>query len=298
MIDITVSWSEIKAWRTCPLQHWLDYRQRQPRRSGPAADLGTTWHLLQQDWYRGRQEHVPTDELAVSVPAEHLTWTPRSEQEQDHLSTLLWMWDGFLQVGDPFHDCTVVGVEQEWVVPLPTVPGQPAKVRFWLKVVIDLVVSRGNRLLVVDHKSQAKHQRPDTLTRDMDLDDQLGLYLYAAQQEFERPAGQMAAVWSYAVTTDLKTAPRPADERFWLAWSARTDAAVARTAVEATESALAAYARPLDVEPPRHPDKEACRWRCGRREVCYYARDADRPVELQPPSRPDQAPFGVTRSHY
>jgi hypothetical protein len=297
--DIVVSWSEIQTARACPLKHWLSYRQRQPsERGGRAADIGTVWHLLQQDWYRGRQAGRPIDELATGVPARHLTYAPTSEAEEHHLSTLLWMWDGFLLNGDPFADCSVLAVEQEFRVPLPRVPGQPAHVRFWLKSIIDLILQQGNRLLVVDHKSQAKHQSAETLSRDMDLEDQLGLYLYTCKTALRQPARSMSACWSYAVTTDTKKSPRPPEDRFWRAWSARTEAAIWRTALEATETALAAYARPLDVEPPRHPDKEACRWRCDWRDRCYVARDSNRSVRLLPPTREDQAPSGVHREGY
>lgn len=302
-IDITVSWSEISAWRKCPLKHWLSYRQRQPEpSSGPAAGLGTVWHLMQEDWYRGRMEAILSGRsivpLASSVPAQHLTFEPRSEAEIDQLSTLLWMWDGFLVNGDPFHDAFILGVEQQWVVPLPRVPGQPRRVRFWLKVKMDLVVRRGRRIIIVDHKSQAKWASPDTLSRDMEIDDQLGLYLYAARKELGVPARNLSACWNYAVTTDLKTHPRDPSQRFWQSWSARTEGALDRLAIEATETAMAAYHRPLQIEPPRHPDKEECRWRCGHRSNCYYARDADRPVQLVEPTRADQAPLGVPRSHY
>lgn len=282
------------------MQHWLDYRQRQPRpQGGYSAGLGVVWHLMMQDWYRGRQGRVSQDDLAVSIPATHLTWTPRSEAEQDSLSTLLWMWDGFLQTGDAFRDGTVMGVEQEWVVPLPRVSGQPSHVSVNLKVVIDLLIRRGaDRWVVVDHKSQARHQEAGSLSRDMDMDDQLGLYLYAVRQRTGAPARHLSACWNYAVTTDTKTKPRPPEDRFWLAWSARTDMAIDRIAIDAAQSALDAYARPLDVEPPRHADKENCRWRCNRREPCYYARDANRPVELQEPTRADQAPDGIDRLYY
>ena len=36
----------------------------------------------------------------------------------NQIAALLWMWDGFLQNGDPFADCRILGVEQEWIVPL------------------------------------------------------------------------------------------------------------------------------------------------------------------------------------
>lgn len=298
-IDITVSWSELSAYRTCPMRHWLDYRQRQPRDRTQvnAATLGTRWHSMMQAWYQGRGEGRWPELLAVEVPAAFLTWTPSSDAEQDMLSTLLWMWDGFLLTGDPFADCQVLGVEQEWRTELPRIPGQPANVTFWLKTIVDLVAQRGPRLLVVDHKSQAKHMKPADMTRDMDVEDQLGLYLWTAGEQLNLPAHRMSACWSYACTTDLKKEPRPPEQRFWLAWSARRRAALAVTAREAAETALAAYARPLDVEPPRHTSKDHCRW-CDHRAPCYVGRDRDRPVELQTPTRADQAPKGIHREGY
>lgn len=298
MTEIVVSFSEIAAWRSCPLKHWLDYRQRQPGTSGPAADTGTIWHLMMQDWYGGRMAGRSLDLLAIEIPARRLTWNPTSEAEQNMLGTLLWMWDGWLLNGDPFPTHTVLGVEHEWRTPLPRVPGQPENVSFTLKTIVDLVLrDMHGRLVLVDHKSQAKHEDAYSLSKDMDMDDQLGLYLYAARHRKAR-ARDMSACWSYACTTDLKKTPRPPEQRFWQVWSARTEQAIQATAVEAAESAMDAYARPLQIEPPRHTDKEACRWRCSHRSPCYFARDAGRPVALVEPTRADQAPDGVRRLNY
>jgi hypothetical protein len=202
------------------------------------------------------------------------------------------MWDGFLINGDPFAADLVLESEQTTTVPLPRVPGQPDWLSLFLKVKIDLVVQRSSRLLVVDHKSQAKVTSPDTLSRDMDMDDQLGLYLYAMRLVSGKPASRLSACWSYAVTTDLKKEPRPPDARFWLSWSARTDHELDAIGREASQSALDAYRRPAYIEPPRHPDKEVCRWRCSHRDAGYHARSSGRAVELVEPYRPDQLPDG------
>lgn len=297
MQTITVSFSEITAFRSCPLKHWLSYRQRQPDVSGPAADLGTEWHLLMQDWYTGRLEGRSPERLGVEIPARRLTWKPTSEAEQNMIATLLWMWDGWLLNGDPFQYHEILGVEAELRTPLPRVPGQPDDVQFELKTVVDLVARSGRRLSVVDHKSQARFEQANSLAKDMDMDDQLGLYLYAMSARGVA-ARSMDAVWSYACTTDTKTKPRPPEERFWTVHSARTPQAIRATAIEAAETAMDAYARPLAIEPPRHTDKEACRWRCSHRSRCYFARDAGRSVELSEPTRADQAPLGVRRLYY
>jgi len=282
------------------MRHWLGYRQRQEGKpSGPGAELGTEWHKMQQDWYQGRKDGRPRDELAVEIPGRHTNWLAGSERDVDLLGTLIWMWDGFLANGDPFLNCRVDTIEETRYVELPRIPGQPDWVTVMLKVKIDLLVvrpeARFERLIAVDHKSQAKHQSPEALSRDMEMDDQLGLYLFAVRQLSGVRASRLSACWSYAVTTDLKKTPRPPEDRFWLAWSARTDAELDRIGAEATESTLDAYRRPLEVEPPRHPDKEVCRWRCDFRDPCYYARQANRPVRLGPSFKPDQAPAGIAR---
>lgn len=295
-MTIVVSWSELKSFRDCPMKHWLAYRMRQEGKpDSHASTVGKIWHSMQQDWYQGRIDQTPIPELQTTIAGTHLSWRAESEKEADILSTLLWMWDGFLEAGDPFADCTVLATEYKVEIPLPPAPGQPDHVSFVLKVIIDLIMQRGNKVIVVDHKSQAKAGNPDNMSRDMDVDDQLGLYLFAIRHLYELRAGQASCCWSYAITTELKKTPRTLDERYWLVWSARTDAELDAIGREASDTAMDAYRRPLALEPPRHPDKENCRWRCDHREPCFYARAANRPVYLTEPYKADQAPDGITR---
>lgn len=300
-LTIVASWSEISQWRVCPMKHWLGYRQRQPRRpDGKAQSMGKIWHSMMQAWFKARQgDPRSLDEVKTDIYAEFLGWHPDTEDGQMILGSLIWMWDGFLTLGDPFAEWDVVEIEAEHLLPLPRIPGQPEHVTIVLKAIIDLVLRkrRTNRWAVVDHKSTSKKFDPDTLSRDMDMDDQLTTYLACIALERGIPAHKIEAIWNYAVTTDLKKTPRPAEDRFWLSHSARTQANLDLGMREFSESVLDAYARPLDIEPPRHPDKENCRFMCDHRERCYYARSADRPVELDVPVKPDQVPLGLPRTY-
>lgn len=278
------------------MKHWLSYRQRQPQKpGGRARDIGKIWHSMMQDWFSQIQERDFPD--ADTIVTKYLNWQPASEEDSDVLSTLLWMWDGFLVNGDPFVAWTVYGVEKEYLTPLPPIPGQPKHVTIVLKSIIDLILRKQTRWAIVDHKSQGQKSDPDTLTRDMDMDDQLSMYLATIFIHEGVAAHKMSAIWNYAVTKDLKKTPRPPEDRFWLSYSARSEQELRRAMAEFSESVLDAYARPAVQEPPRHPDKENCRWRCDHRSICFYARQSDRPVQLEPPQRLDQVPLGLARNY-
>lgn len=295
-VTLTVSWSEVQTWRQCPMKHYLSYRQRQPRTpDSRAQSVGKIWHAMQQSWYQGRKDGTPFEQVIAGIPADFLGWQPESETDTDILSTLMWMWDGFLINGDPFPDWEVVEIEREHLIPLPPIPGQPAHVDIVLKAIIDLVLRKQTRYRVVDHKSQNKVTDADTMSRDMDMDDQLSTYLAAIGMKYGVQAHKMSACWNYAVTTDLKRTPRLPADRYWQADSARTQLELACAMREFSESVLDAYARPLAIEPPRAPDKENCRWRCDHRSRCFYARAGDRSVELDDPVKADQVPDGLAR---
>lgn len=288
MTDIVVSYSEITSWRTCPLKHWMDYRQRQPGgKSGKAADLGTDWHACQQEWYSQGLGSKP--ELHGFVPYTVVP-SPTSQEDAYRFSTLLWIWDGWLRAGDPFRGFRVESVEQELTVPLPRVPGQPDWLNILVKVKIDLVLSKGNKTLVVDHKTTSRFLKADSFAADMDMDDQLALYQYALEYT---GYPNVSVCWNYAITTELKKSPRPLEERFWQTYSTRSAQELKAICADASYSAIDAYRRPLHEQPPRSPDKEKCRWRCSWRSECFYSRAADRPVRLLPPQRNDQLPNGI-----
>lgn len=300
-IVIVASWSEVQSWRICPMKHWMSYRRRQPsdRTKGRGRNIGTLWHGLMQGWFKARIDGgTITEEELDALYGEFIGWEAKSTEEHDIIQTLMWMWAGFIEAGDPFFDWDVIEAEQEHIVELPPVPGQPDHVTIFIKAIIDLVLKKGNRYAVVDHKSTSKKLAPDSLSRDMDMDDQLTSYLGTLWLEWDIPAHRMQATWNYAITKDLVKTPRPLEDRYWLARSARGTDELVRGMAEFSESVLDAYARPLAIEPPRHPDKEHCRWTCDWREPCFYARSANRPVELDEPVKADQVPLGLAPRRY
>jgi hypothetical protein len=279
------------------MKHWLSYRQRQEGPpEGRARQVGKLWHSMMERWTIARMaDGDVSDEVRNEIYGDYLGWHPSSEEEQDILGTLIWMWDGFLQAGDPLATWTPVEVEQTHLIPLPRIPGQPEHVSIVLKAKIDSIFVKGKRWKVADDKTASKKLQPDSLTRDMDMDDQLTMYIAALHFEQGIDAHKIDATWRYAMTTDTKTKPRTLEDRYWLTHSARTNQEVKLGAREFCESVLDAYARPLDVEPPRSPDKENCRYMCDWRDRCFYARSADRPIELGPSHKPDQVPLGLPR---
>lgn len=285
---VRVSYSEIKAFRDCQLKHWLSYRHRQtPERTGRAADLGTRWHKMQQRLFETIKAGGSVEDAVADMLAEDLNPNAAgSYDELEKMAQLRWMLDGWLQVyPELIKGHRVLSVEQELVFPLPEIHPH---VRFYLKVLADVVTAHNGYLWVWDHKSVAKRAGNE---KDMDFDDQSGLYLAGYAQTSGMKVG--GGIWSYAVTEQLKRKERTLDERFWQLWHRRTEPEMRRILLEAAQTALDAYRRPLAVEPVRSPNPDHCRWMCDHRAECFYARKDDRPVFLRAPFKPDQLPQGA-----
>lgn len=283
---IQVSYSELKSWRTCQLQHWLNYRQRQPGGGSPATRLGTKWHKVMEIYYTemaaGNSRIDALDRVMVEWPLDPNTWA--STEDRDHAKTLQWMLDGFLQV-DPLADAKILTLEQEVFALLPDVN---SAVRFRLKAISDAVVHWKGKLWVVDYKSTSRLQGNES---DMQFDDQPGLYLWMLSQLYpDQKIG--GGRWLYSVTQDTKKG-RELNERFWTVEHSRSAKILEVIAREAAVHAGQAYSMPLEVEPPRSPNPDVCRYMCGFRSECFYARTDARPVFLLPPVKPDQFPEGT-----
>lgn len=250
MPDLTVvSYSELDSFRQCPHKHHLQYKERWtgPTRS-PALLRGTAWHSILEAHYLS--EEYPVLDLDVET-----------------LGLLRWMYDGYVEYWGGDADWKILATEWKGEVPLPTPAGYDEPV-FAIKVRLDLVVrelSTGN-IMVVDHKSGKDLPK----RREMDLDDQFGLYVWALRQLGKKVAG---AIHNAARTQRNKSKAQPLDERFGRFTMFRTDAELDRIAQEAADTAATAWLYYGDERPaPRSPNPQTCGWRCPFTETCLMGR--------------------------
>lgn len=298
---ITVSFSELDCFKQCPHKHRLAYKDRWVSdQKAPALARGTLWHLVLEHHYRTIQAAqragcgVPTvDELATKVLP--LLYLPDGSQDEEQ-TLIEWMYLGYLeQYGlDPYWD--VVAVEHAPEVYLPTERG--GRSRFKLKLKIDLIVRAEGRVWVVDHKSCKDLPRQ----KELDLDDQFGLYTWAMRQLGKKVFGSIHNAARTHRNKDPESDPRarnaeglflnkdgsvskvqpqlqPLDERFARARLYRTDEELQSLAVDAYRTAKMAYSLALDSE-PRHTDPDRCGWRCNFTEPCLAGRKGIDEVEV------------------
>jgi len=117
----------------------------------------------------------------------------------------------------------------------------------------------------VDHKSGA--DLPSE--RELDLDDQFGLYTWGLRK---LGVAVFGSIYS-AARTRQTIEPKTLEERFSRTRLYRTDQELETLAREAWATARAFYRYRVGQE-PRAPDSDRCRWRCPFTEPCLLGRKA------------------------
>lgn len=268
LVPIVVSYSELDAFRQCPHKHELAYKQRwAPDRVGPALNTGRIWHEVMAIHY-GCLMSGTTDHERLAFVADHLMTIEESDPETAAL--VAWMYDGYVECYGDDPDWEIVGVEDQRLIRLPTVAGRPS--RFWLRMRVDMLVRERNikspKLWVVDHKSG--RNLPND--RELDIDDQFGLYTWGLRQLGTPVFG---SVYSAARTQRNKVEPQTIPDRFARIRLYRADPELDEIAREAYVTARTAYAYGTGRNPaPRAPDTDRCRWRCPFTEPCLMGRKA------------------------
>lgn len=252
---IVVSYSQLDARRQCPHKAELAYVQRwtSNKDETTAAGRGTLWHKMLETHYLALKAN---EDPEAGVAALLLRFR-RAGKDSDTLDLLEWMYDGYLQAYGHDEDLEIVAVEYRFKVPLG--PG------FELKGVIDLVArDRATGLTwVYDHKSCANLPK----SKELDLDDQFGLYLWGLRQLGHKPFG---CVYNSARTHRNKVKPQPLGERFDRHLMTRTNTEMTSIAADALATARGMY-HPDDVA-ERHTNTDTCRWRCDFTEACLIGR--------------------------
>jgi RecB family exonuclease len=257
----TVSFSEIDTYRQCPHKHELAYKQRwTTTETSEALTRGTLWHLLLERHYLELMTRDNTVQQRLTQ-ARDLTLTDAGE----HAELLEWMYDGYIKQYGLDEHWEIVAVEHQVNTPLPTLNG--GRSHFTLKAKIDLVVRMNGAIWIIDHKTCKNLPNH----KELDIDDQFGLYTWAMQQQGHRVMGCIHSAARTQRNKNQDRHPQTLDERYHRTMLYRTPEELNSIAREAYQTARAAYQWPAG-EAPRSPNTDTCRWRCNYTEACLLAR--------------------------
>lgn len=293
---IVVSFSEIDTYRDCPLKHQLAYVdrwQKEPEEGGPLA-RGSRWHEVMAVHYqtiRGKASWLVDDGVEFGTKAILQLARTRIEEagwfEGDEGELSRWMYDGYVEQFGVDPQWEILAVEHKAELPLltskevaarqeliedhdyrqmgvPTSLAPLPDVRFWVKVIIDLVIRdrMTGKLWIVDHKS-AKDLNKKI---DLELADQFGIYTAGCRALGRKVLGSM---YNGARTYRLKTKAQPLDERFKREMMYRTDTELDNLIIDFRAAAEAAYSdRPIFSS----PNPRDCSWKCDFRDAHLAAR--------------------------
>ena len=292
MEPITISYSELDAFRQCPFKHRLAYVERwsMPVADDSALGKGTHWHSLLEAHYKVIQQHqresggkrhrtLPDDELLTLCAAavkRVLDDLQDSGVNPDTLSLLWWMYWGYAEQWGTDPDWWIVAVEHTAIVPLYEKDGSESHIH--LKVKIDLIIEdRRGRRWFIDHKSG----KDLPLSKDLDFDDQFGLYTYAMRRlgfrvtgcihnatRTQRNKGDIFKPGDEGYKTTMKA--QTLNERMSRTYMNRTDAELSSIQADALADAKLAYSPHNPGR--RHANPDTCKWRCPYKEECIFGR--------------------------
>ena len=287
-MTVVVSHSELATYRDCPMKWQLSYQQRWTREVTEDSPLGmgTLWHLVMEthyrtlrDWQRrmtGSFINPLTGEIeqgaaipksaaqkaqqACALAVSPLFSDPVSGRQSQAQERIEWMYAGYIQQYGVDPGWIVLGVEWNDRIPLPSASGGISN-RYVLRVQLDLLVLdvATRKVWVVDHKSCGNLPKK----RELDIDDQFGLYTWAVRQ---RGMNVMGAIHSAARTQrnvgDANgTKPMLLSDRFARTPMYRTEIELRNLAMDAARTARATRSHSRE---PLHssPNPMECRWKC------------------------------------
>lgn len=287
--DRIVSYSELDAFRQCPLKHFLSYNQRwtlPEREDDHPLTKGTLWHEVMDAHYTTFLEAGPDRNQHTLVDAERrvraLLFGDRGDQTELQ-SLVWWMYRGYVERYGTDPDWEILGVEVKFQRRLRDPrTGQPS--RYLLKGKLDLVVrdKRTGKIWIIDHKSGANLPAE----ADLDIDDQFGLYGWLLKDagidvlgtihnaaRTTQNKGDLATDEELAANKSLKR--QTLDQRMKRTFMNRTDEELQSIAKDAWAVAVNAYpeasgGRRLPLY--SSPDPRTCQYRCDYLEPHLAAR--------------------------
>jgi len=282
-----ISYSELDTFKQCPHKHQLSYIERwtQARDERTAAGRGTLWHKMLDAHYSAIKAGDPAFGPKQAVYDELASYT-KAGKDPEVIDLLEWMYTGYVQTWGLDPDWEIVAIEYKAVVPLKYANGRMSK--FDLKMVIDLVVRdrTSGRIWLIDHKSHAELPKD----KDLDLDDQFGLYTWGLRElghtvfgaiyntaRTKRNKGdhpELVEEWRRRKAAGEKPGaepkPQPIEGRYDRHLMSRTPREVDVLALEALDTARTMYS-PYNFH-ERHTNTDTCKWRCDYTEACLLGR--------------------------
>jgi RecB family exonuclease len=267
---ITISWSEIDAWRQCPYKWRLAYAERwtEPTIS-PALAKGSLWHAILEVHYRVLRD---TGSLGLAMDnvdkylgavGEHLG------VDEEYIDLIRWMYTGYVQMWQSDNDWRVLDAELKMEVPL--IEGLVN-----IKCRIDLSTEdRKGQYWLWDHKSG----RNLPTKKETDLDDQFALYQWIINQY--NPDMRVFGIIHNAARTQRNNSHQPLEERFTRIKMVRGDQELQTMVDEIRSTAMDIHAAYLNLDlaetmiTPRHPDPDRCKWKCSFTSPCLLGRGTE-----------------------
>lgn len=164
-----VTQSMITAFQRCPLEAVLTYACRQPQDGSEALSRGTRIHAVLEHWLKTSDwDYLPQD-----MP----------EHERRLLAGYRWHW------AEQDSDTEVVTVESKVSAPLGVED-------VWLEGVIDAVITRGDTVIVQDHKTHKRIPGWDYRLTNL----QAPLYLWLLKESYDLDVDTFE--WDYICTAD------------------------------------------------------------------------------------------------
>lgn len=249
-----VTYSELDTYRQCPLKHQWSYidRWREEPKEGSALARGSLWHAVMETHYWLIKIYPKiSPEALLQFALQYWLTDPNSGSQTDDQVLITWMYEGYLENYGKDLDWKLVAIEQAGRVPLPNPSG--GRSRFHLQFKVDLIVADTRGVWLVDHKSARDFSRQT----EIDIDDQFGLYSWALMQLGLPVIGTIRS----DARTQRNKGPMELDNRFRRVPTFRTTKELENLALDAYQSAQAAYSKNTPVHSSPAPDR--CSWRCS-----------------------------------
>lgn len=290
---VTVSWSELDAFRQCPKKWSLAYEGRwaKPAEDNTALGKGSLWHEVLETHYKTIQAHqlkredgsveweCTADELmqhCLDAVGKLIAGWEAEERDPNIMLLMRWMYAGHLEMYGLDEEWDILAVENTAIVPLYEPDGTESWVR--LKAKLDLLVrDQRGRVWIVDHKSCGNLPG----NKDFDWADQFGLYYYALNQVGVKVTGTVhSAARTQMNKGDILKPGDPGykntmkaqvlEDRFARTFMNYTEAQAKGIADDALADFKLAYSSANHRR--RNPNEEWCKWRCSYGEACMFAR--------------------------
>lgn len=298
-----VSYSELAAFRMCPLKHHLGYTLGyKPREEKEAFRLGHIWHEIMETHYtviKDFQATMPQHRSPAQGSDAEVELLERCAAEVGYVldavddatrDLMNWAYAGYVEAHGCDPDWRILAIEIRGEVELT--PGGRKIV-----YVIDLVVEDLDYggVWIVDHKF------PGDLADDfeIDLDDQLGLYWFCWTVDKVNNPGKLSGRVNGAMLNEArkkrnvgdiepraffkngkpKGTPQTLEQRFRRTRTSRTMPELRAIALDAAKAAEAMGVLAQAGLVYSSPNPGTCKWKCEFKEIHIISRSGEIPIE-------------------